>query len=624
MFQKSVSAQESPRVSIRRDESTLLRSIGPQSSCTSSSATGKPSRKAEKEGLQEARRSARILRLQAGENRKLEQVSPSTQAAKVFPQSVVIASITLRAIRIADLTKASQHSQPLQPSLELHLKPKRARATEDHTPNHEGSPSKRPKVSSPNQVTQEEEQPRVKAGLIEKNTAAIETWIKTQRWPPEYFTPDIQVGNNFFEAESSLEEPMEQPPTPVIQYVEINGIRWPRPIPRIQTSLRQKKSSSSLNESSNEENDKFVTSKYRDNRYPILLAAKGSYIAKSSLSISNASKTWCMKLIDSEQIVPENSLFRDDIFDRTCGKIQDRNEARVVQDVARLIVPSAETLATYGAEHLGHLIENVDETWSRCIPFEGPKPKPDYSVGFTRASFTEEQFSKLSPVIGTCWDVSVFAATTRMYFPFFTCESKCGAAEFEVADRQNAHSMTVAIRGVVELYRLVRREQELHREILAFSVSHDSSIVKIFGHYAIIDGKQTTFFRHPIREFSFQDLDGREKWTAYKFTKNVYDIWMPMHLKRICSAIDQLPLGVSFEVSRSVLQFSDTSELSRGLDGLQTDQSNVGSASEVGQDNSETVPIIPQMETPDTSDIPPSQGKEKAALKRPKRKHTVK
>ena len=457
---------------------------------------------------------------------------------------------------------------------------------------------------------------------IEKNIAAIETWINTQRWPPEYFKPDSKVGRNFVVVDSWPEEYMEQSPAPNVQYVEINGFSYPRPIPKVKTSLCQKKSSSSLNESSEEENNKNATSKYRDNRYPTLLAAKGSYMAKSSLNISDTSKTWCMRLIDSEQTVPEDSLFRHDIFDRACNRLRDRNEARVVQDIARLIVPSAETLATYGAEHLDHLIENVDEVWSECIPFEGPKPKPDYSVGFARSSFTEEQFSKLSPFVGTLWDTSVFAATFRMYFPFLTCESKCGAAEFEVADRQNAHSMTVAVRGVVELYRLVGRQQELHREILAFSISHDCHVAKIFGHYAIIDGKQTTFFRHPIRQFFFQDLEGREKWAAYKFTKNVYDIWMPMHLKRICSAIDQLPLGVSFDVSRSVLQFSDTSELSRGLDGLQTDQSS-GNTSAIGQDNSETVPVVPHMDTPDTSDIPPSQGQEETALKRPKRKHTA-
>ncbi|KAN0099154.1 hypothetical protein V8E51_012929 [Hyaloscypha variabilis] len=46
----------------------------------------------------------------------------------------------------------------------------------------------------------------------------------------------------------------------------------------------------------------------------------------------------------------------------------------------------------------------------------------------------------------------------------------------------------------------------------------------------------------------FTALNGKEKWTAYKFTKNVYDKWMPIHLKRIY-VIDDLPLDPDFEVS---------------------------------------------------------------------------
>ena len=83
--------------------------------------------------------------------------------------------------------------------------------------------------------------------------------------------------------------------------------------------------------------------------------------------------------------------------------------------------------------------------------------------------------------------------------------------------------MTLAVKGVVKLFRMVKREKELHREILAFSVSHDHRIVRIYGHYLIINGIKTTFYRHLIHEFSFTALDGKEKWTAYKFTKNVYD-----------------------------------------------------------------------------------------------------
>jgi len=55
-------------------------------------------------------------------------------------------------------------------------------------------------------------------------------------------------------------------------------------------------------------------------------------------------------MFEMERTVPQDSLFHDDIFDKTCEKMKGRNKARVVQDIARLIVPSAETLATFGAK----------------------------------------------------------------------------------------------------------------------------------------------------------------------------------------------------------------------------------------------------------------------------------
>jgi hypothetical protein len=120
--------------------------------------------------------------------------------------------------------------------------------------------------------------------------------------------------------------------------------------------------------------------------------------------------------------------------------------------------------------------------------------------------------------------MSLFISIYYIYFPFLICEVKCGAAALDVTDRQNAHNMTMAVRSIVELFRLVKREKELYREILAFSVSYNDRTVRIYGYYLMIDGKKTTFYRYPIREFSFTELDGKEKWTAYKFIKNVYDI----------------------------------------------------------------------------------------------------
>lgn len=172
-----------------------------------------------------------------------------------------------------------------------------------------------------------------------------------------------------------------------------------------------------------------------------------------------------------------------------------------------------------------------------------------------------------------------------MYSPFFTCEVKCGAEGLDVADRQNAHSMTLAVRGIVELFKYVGREKELHGEILAFSVSHDDKSVRIYGHYPVIDGSKTTFYRHLIRMFNFIEFDGKEKWAAYKFTKNVYDIWMPTHFQRICSVVDELQPG-----------------LSHGVEGRHlTQQSNADSASWDEHHSHSGAADSPDTTTPNTS-----------------------
>ncbi|KAK5733073.1 hypothetical protein LTS12_027010 [Elasticomyces elasticus] len=124
--------------------------------------------------------------------------------------------------------------------------------------------------------------------------------------------------------------------------------------------------------------------------------------------------------------------------------------------------------------------------------------------------------------------------------------------------------MTLAVRGVVELFRLAKREKEVDREILAFSISHDHSTVRIYGHYPVIQGENTAYYRHPIRKFDFTEQDGKEKWTAYRFTKNVYDVWTTMHFARICSVIDELPPDIAFEVSeRAGSRVSEATGLSR-------------------------------------------------------------
>ncbi|KLJ05432.1 hypothetical protein EMPG_11078 [Blastomyces silverae] len=350
----------------------------------------------------------------------------------------------------------------------------------------------------------------------------IRNWIQTGCWPKTYFNQDISM--------SSL--------------------------------LSRKKSTSSLRRkgSSDEEQTEEKSTPYGNPRYETILESKGSFMKNARVGITDESSLLIKALLNTDQMVPQNSLFRDDLFQTTCEKIQGKNESRIIRDIGQLIVPSAETLATYGATNLEHLVETVNEGWNKSIPFHGPRPQPDYSVGFRRSAFTDDQYEKLKPFIGDWDDTSVFMATDTMHFPFLTCEVTCGEVALDIIDRQNAHSMTLSVRGVVELYRAVKRENELHREILAFSISHDHTAVRIYGHYALVDNDKITFYRHEIHSFSISALDGKEKWTAYRFTKNVYDIWMPTHLKRICSAIDQIPSDLDFGVLQSDLQFPSTSE----------------------------------------------------------------
>ena len=382
---------------------------------------------------------------------------------------------------------------------------------------------------------------------------------------------------------------------------------------RSPASLRRKRSDTGSATSATPSDQKPREEKsapYRDPRYAVLLETKGSFMEVSNTGITDKSKEDYATLLNREQAIPGDSLFRDDIFKQTCQRVKDRNEARVIRDITLLIVPSAEILATYGDTKLDNLIESSNEGWNNSVPFTATRPQPDYSVGFKREAFTENQLNKLSPIIGD-WiggDLSYFMATYYMHFPFLTCEVKCGAAALEIADRQNAHSMTLAVRAIVELFRLAKREKEVDREILAFSISHDHRSVRIYGHYPMIDGQDTKFYRYPIRAFDFTESDGKDKWTAYKFTKNVYDVWMPKHLKRIRSVIDLLPSELDLEAP----PVSETTGLSQRLEDNRLSQPSARPGS-LPEESSSQIDVVNQDVTPSTSLTAPETSK------RPKR-----
>lgn len=152
----------------------------------------------------------------------------------------------------------------------------------------------------------------------------------------------------------------------------------------------------------------------------------------------------------------------------------------IVQDISRLIAPSAETLITCGAENLDILTENANEEYNDAVLLTEPRPQPNYSTWFRRDPFREAQHRKLLLFIGDC------------------------------------------LPGTCPTY-------------------------------------DTRHYRHPIRKFDIPVPDEREKWAAYKFTKNVYTWWMPKHFER---PIDQLLSGCELDAPPP----SEKSRLPQGLE----------------------------------------------------------
>lgn len=247
---------------------------------------------------------------------------------------------------------------------------------------------------------------------------------------------------------------------------------------------------------------------YRDSGYQSCLKKKGSFMYDSQDGFLPADGRLCETLQSFKQTPPSDTLFDDHLFHETLRKIEGENEARVIRDISQLVTPSAECLKTRGLRRLRFLKESTNAGWNSSIPFEGPRPQPDFPVGFDRSAFSDDEIDKIGHQ--NSYLKSFFTATDQIFFPFFTSEVTCGSEALHVADCQNAHSITIAIRGVVNLFQTVGRAQELHRKVLAFSVFHDHQTVKIYAHYPEINKEGTKYYRHLLRGYDLLDLDGRE------------------------------------------------------------------------------------------------------------------
>ncbi|KAF2691402.1 hypothetical protein K458DRAFT_437888 [Lentithecium fluviatile CBS 122367] len=263
------------------------------------------------------------------------------------------------------------------------------------------------------------------------------------------------------------------------------------------------------------------TAPYRHPLYKRQFSERGSFMGRFS-GISTGCIKLCQTLLESPQSPPQDTLFENSLFEGTLERIKGRNETRVIRDIAHLIVPPAETLPIRGTKHLKILREATNADWYSCVPLSGLRPQPDYSLSFKIEDFNPERLWKLHPLS-------------------LDLLRRCGASTLDIADRQNAHSQTVALRGLFKLFRLVSREKELHNKISGFSISHSDVNVRI--------------------------AQADNIWIAWTAVMNILDLWVPDYLKWICSAIDILPTSWDLEVSERLELLTDP-ELDFPLSGL--------------------------------------------------------
>jgi hypothetical protein len=92
--------------------------------------------------------------------------------------------------------------------------------------------------------------------------------------------------------------------------------------------------------------------------------------------------------------------------------------------------------------------KELDAEWIKVATMGSTRPKPDYTVGLLRNSFTEEEIKTLENYVTP---TQPFHFTPELCFPFLVCEAKTGEKGLNQADRQNIQRASIAVRAIIVL-----------------------------------------------------------------------------------------------------------------------------------------------------------------------------
>ncbi|KAF1826856.1 uncharacterized protein K489DRAFT_304163, partial [Dissoconium aciculare CBS 342.82] len=249
----------------------------------------------------------------------------------------------------------------------------------------------------------------------------------------------------------------------------------------------------------------------------------------------------CQKLCDSllgaKVTIPTGTMFSSDRLLKILELVRFRSEARIFRDVTPLLVPSPELLYIDGHDSLEHVREAIDAEWTNCEPICGPQPKPDLTIGIAATAFTDEEIETMRL---NCLHTCEILPSERIYCPFLICEAKGNRGTIEEADRQGMHAASIAVLSIVQLFTNISAIDEVDGRILAFSVSHNKEIIKIFGHFAVVRDGSPRYFRRRVFVTDFAEDVAVGQWhKTYGVVSAIYKNFYPQHLARIKSALSR-------------------------------------------------------------------------------------
>ncbi|KAL8954629.1 MAG: hypothetical protein Q9183_007012 [Haloplaca sp. 2 TL-2023] len=227
-------------------------------------------------------------------------------------------------------------------------------------------------------------------------------------------------------------------------------------------------------------------------------------------------------------------------FDKACEdirqRVQGRDKATLLAYITELIVYRAEPVTK--CLHGVCLREEFGRRWDQGTPLiNGCVPQPDYCVGFATEAFDKEEMGGIRSWLAVS-DRILDSATESVHFPFLTCMVVGCDDDGEQIDRQNTYCASVAVSSLVRIFMLCGLQRRLHGVTLAYSITHSSEWVKVYGHYPLVhvdENGQTrvTFCRYRIAYGQLGWNGGATKWQGWRLTKNIYFIFAKIHFDRI-------------------------------------------------------------------------------------------